>query len=111
MGSSEPFALEPTSLPKVPDLPKRPAAKSAAKSKPAARPKPPADRSKLNAAEAKLRKLDEARKAEETAFRRREAELEAARDEAQARYVRDRKAATAAVVAARGAYRAAGGAD
>lgn len=111
VGSSEPFALEPTSLPKVPDLPKRPAAKPAAKSKPAAPAKPPADRSKLNAAEAKLRKLDEGRKAEEAEFRRREAELEAAREAAQARYVRDRKAATAAVVAARGAYREAGGAD
>jgi len=109
VGSADPFALEPTSLPKVPDVPKRPAAKPAAKAKPP--PKPPADRSALDAAEAKLRKLDEARKREEADFRRRQAELEADRDAAQARYVEGRKAATAAVVAARGAFRKAGGRD
>jgi len=111
VGSTDPFALEPTGLPKVPDAPRRPAAKPAPKAKAAARPKPPADRSALNAAEAKLRKLDEARKREEADFRRREAEIQAAREAAQTRYVEGRKAATAAVVAARTAYRKAGGAD
>ena len=111
VGSTDPFALEPTGLPKVPDAPRRPAAKPPPKAKPAARPKPPADRSALDAAEAKLRKLDDERKREEADFRRREAELEAARDAAQTRYVEGRKAATAAVVAARSAYRKAGGAD
>ena len=109
VGSADAFALEPTSLPKVPDAPKRPTAKPAAKAKPAPPPKPPADRSALDAAEATLRKLDEARKREEAEFRRRQAELDADRDAAQAKYVEGRKAATAAVVAARGAYRKAGG--
>ncbi|MDF2901166.1 MAG: hypothetical protein K0Q62_1225 [Phenylobacterium sp.] len=111
VGSTDPFALEPTGLPKVPDAPRRPAAKPAPKAKAAARPKPPADRSALNAAEAKLRKLDEARKREEADFRRREADFQAAREAAQTRYVEGRKAATAGVVAARTAYRKAGGAD
>jgi type IV secretory pathway VirB10-like protein len=111
VGSTDPFALEPTSLPKVPDAPPRAAAKPEPKAKSAARPKPPADRSALNVAEAELRKLDEARKREEADFRRRQAELDAVRDEAQARYVEGRKAATAAVVAARGDFRKAGGAD
>lgn len=117
VGSSDPFALEPTSLPKVPDPPKRAPAKvetklkPGAKARPAAPPRPPADRTKLDAAEAKLRALDEARKHEETKFRQRQAELEGERDAAQARYVEGRKSATAAVVEARGAYRKAGGAD
>lgn len=53
-GSADPFALEPISLPKVPDAPTR--AKGKVEPKPAktpasrAPPKPPADRSKLDAA-------------------------------------------------------------
>lgn len=109
VGSTDPFVLEPTSLPKVPDAPKRPAAKPSAKAKPAAPPRPPPDRSALDTAEVNLRKLDEARKREEADFRRRQADLEAERDAAQEQYVKDRKAATAAVVAARDAFRKAGG--
>ena len=48
---SDPFALEPTSLPNVPDAPKKDAVKPAAKAKPAAPARPPVDRSKLDAAE------------------------------------------------------------
>lgn len=111
VGSADPFALEPTSLPKVPDTPTKKAVKPALKAKPAPPPKPPADRTALDAAEAKLGMLDEARKREEADFRRRQDELDAQRDAAQADYVERRKAATAAVVGARQAYRKAGGTD
>ena len=111
IGSRDPFQLEPSSLPKVPDAPKRPAAKPARKVKQAEPKRPPADRSLLDAAEAALKKLDEARKTEETDFRRRQQELDQAKADAQAAYVERRKAATAAVVDARKAYRADGGRD
>ena len=48
VGSKEPFALEATSLPSVPDPPKKPAASkltAKAPSKPEPTPRPPADRS------------------------------------------------------------------
>ncbi|HTI68224.1 MAG TPA: hypothetical protein VL460_11825 [Caulobacteraceae bacterium] len=110
VGSNAPFELEPKGLPDIPDAPKRtPAPKPLGK--PAAKPKAPADRSKLDAAEAALRTLDERRKAEEAAFRAEEEALEERKSQAQAAYVDARKAATAAVVAARQAYRKAGGAD
>jgi hypothetical protein len=51
VGSSDPFALEPTSLPDVPDAPKKAAAKPASKAKVSPPARPPADRSKLDAAE------------------------------------------------------------
>ncbi len=111
VGSTDPFRLEPTSLPTVPDAPKRAAVKPAAKAKPTPAPKPPADRSALDAAEAALHRLDEARKREEADLRRRQSELDEAKSAAQATYVEARKAATAAVVEARKAYRSAGGAD
>jgi hypothetical protein len=108
-GSDEPFALEATSLPSVPDAPKRAADRPPATPPPPA--KPPVDRSSLDAAEAALRKLDEDRKREEAEIRQRQDALDAKRSEAQAAYVEARKAATTAVVAARGAYRDAGGED
>lgn len=111
VGSSEPFALEPTSLPSVPDAPKKVAAKPAPKTKPAAPAKPPPDRSKLDAAEKALAELDEARKREEADFRREAEELESRRMAAQGAYVDARKSATSKVVDARTAYRKAGGAD
>ena len=111
VGSTDPFALEPTSLPKVPDAPKKAPAKPVAKSKPAARAKPPADRSKLDAAEKVLCALDESRKAEEADLRREEDELEGRKEAAQAAYVAARKVATDKVVEARTAYRKAGGED
>ena len=112
VGSNDAFELEPASLPKIPDAPKRAeTATSPAKSAAEAPPKPPADRSKLDAAEAALRRLDEDRKSEEANLRRRQDELDAEIAAAQDAYVRDRKAATAAVVDARKAYRKAGGAD
>jgi len=110
VGSIEPFAVEATSLPEVPDIPKRPAAKAALKAASPKKPKvPPVDRTALTRAEAALGKIDTARKAEEAALRRRQEELDADRSAAQADYVRKRKAAMAEVVAARTAYRKAGG--
>lgn len=116
MGSNEPFALEPTSLPKIPDTPKAtpvstrpPPSKAKPKTEPARRP--PADRSKLNAAEAALGELDDRRKREEVDLRRQQDELNAKRAAAQQSYVDARKKATAAVVAAREAYRKASGTD
>jgi hypothetical protein len=112
VGSNDTFELEPASLPKIPDVPKRTeTAKSPAKSAAKAPLKPPPDRSKLDATEATLRKLDEVRKSEEASLRRRREELDAEIAAAQEAYVRNRKAATAAVVEARQAYRKAGGAD
>jgi hypothetical protein len=111
VGSADAFELEPAGLPQVPDAPRKTIAKTTGRS---ARPKaeppaPPPDRTALDAAEAGLRALDEARKREEAEFRQRQAALDAERDTAQAAYVEGRKAATAAVVAAREAYRSAGG--
>jgi hypothetical protein len=112
VGSTDPFALEPTSLPKVPDAPKKSAVKPASKAKrPSAPTRPPADRSKLDAAEKALHALDDRRKGEEADFRREEDDLETRKQAAQSAYVEGRKAATAAVVEARRTYRDAGGRD
>jgi hypothetical protein len=118
IGSNDPFALKPASLPKIPDSPqptvatKRPAPKKAM-AKPKAEPvrKPPADRSRLDAAEAALRELDDRRKQEEANLRRQQEGLDAKRTAAQQSYVEARRKATAALVAARDAYRKAGGTD
>ena len=109
VGSNEPFLLEPTSLPKVPNAPKAATTKPAAKTKPAEPSKPPADRSKLDAAEKALRSLDDDRKKEEAGFRHEADELEARREAAQTAYVEARKAATGKVVKERSACRDAGG--
>jgi hypothetical protein len=109
IGSKDPFGLQ-ARPPEVPDAPRPKApAKPAAKVKPALPNKRPADRTALDAAEAALRKLDEARKGEEADFRRRQDELETAKAAAERAYVERRKAVTAAVVTARQAYRRAGG--
>ena len=111
VGSNDAFALEPTSLPNVPDAPKRTSIKPVAKAKPAAPARPPADRSKLDRAEKALGELDETRKREEADFRREAEDIETRRGAAQAAYVEARKAATSKVVEARTAYRKAGGED
>jgi hypothetical protein len=111
VGSSDRFQLDPASLPKVPDPPKPASAKQAARATPAAAPKASADRTALDAAEAGLRKLDDARRREEASLRSRQAELDAAKAAAQGAYVEARKTATAAIVEARRAYRKAGGVD
>ena len=109
VGSNDPFQLEPASLPKVPDAPKPAAVKPSAKPKPAPPPRPPADRRALDAAEAALHQLDDARKGEEADLRRRQDELDEQKARAQSVYVERRKVATSAVVEARKAYRSAGG--
>ena len=111
VGSSDPFQLEPASLPKVPDAPKRAATKPVTKAKPAPPRRPPPDRSTLDAAEAALHQLDDDRKREEAELRRRQEALDEARSAAQTAYVESRKTATAAIVAARKTYRDAGGED
>ena len=109
VGSSDPFRLEPASLPQVPDVPKRPTAKATSEPKRVAPPTPPADRTALDAAERALSKLDAARKAEEADLRSRQGALDAAKIAAQSAYVADRKAAAAAIAKARAGYREAGG--
>ena len=109
VGSNDPFRLEPSGLPRLPDAPKRRAVTPVAQPRPAAA-QPPADRSALDAAEAALRRLNDERKREEADLRRRQTELGAAKAKAQADYVEARKAAEAAVAEARQAYRKTGGA-
>lgn len=108
VGSAAPFALEPTTLPKVPRSPKRVTAKVS----PAPRAEPaalPPNRSQLDAAEAALRTVDEQRKREEARFHEEQAEIERKIAARQSAYVSARKEATATVVAARNAYRKVGG--
>ena len=107
VGSTDPFALEAVNLPQIPDAPM--AKRVAPKAEAAVPPRPRADRSALDAAEAALRKLDTDRKAEEAALRRRQDELGAERQAAQAAYVDRHKAATQTLSEARAAYRKAGG--
>ncbi len=114
IGSNAAFEIEPSSLPTIPDAPKRAAnatspQTSRKNSRPKSPAKPPADRSRLDAAQAALRELDEERKREETSLQRRRDELDAQIASAQDRYVEDRKAATTAIVKAREIYRKAGG--
>jgi hypothetical protein len=79
-------------------LPKpRPASKLPAPTKAAPKPKAepvrrsPADRSRLDAAEAALRELEDKRKREEADFRRQLKELGAKQTEAQQAYLKSRK--------------------
>jgi hypothetical protein len=104
VGSTAPFELEPTGLPDIPDAPRRKAAKPVTALKPVAH-LAPADRSSLDAAEAAVHALDERRKREEARLREEVADLERKAAGRQAAHVAARKSATAAVVAARRAYR------
>ena len=110
VGSTDAFALTPTGLPKVP-APANAKGKARAKSKrePRKPEPPPVDRSKLDAAEAELLRLDEERKTEEAALQREVDALQVKRAQAQAAYVAARKKAAAAVASALSAYRKAGG--
>jgi len=111
VGSKDAFELEPTRLPKLPPAPRGSKVKPARKAAPVPAPKPMADRSALDAAEAALRRFDDARRREETDLRRRQGELDDAKAAAQEAYVAGRKKATAAIVQARNAFRIAGGED
>jgi hypothetical protein len=110
VGSTDPFELEPTALPTIPDRPKSKVVKTQPTPTPLPK-RPPADRAALDGAEAALRMVDERRKREEARLREDQAELERKIAERQAAYVTARKDATAAVVEARLAYRKAGGED
>ncbi|HEY5410797.1 MAG TPA: hypothetical protein VIJ94_08715 [Caulobacteraceae bacterium] len=105
VGTHDAFGLQPSGLPKTPPAPKR-RPKKAVKSQP---PKPAADRSKLDAAEAALRRLDQRRKREEEQLVREQSELDARRSAAHDNYVEAHRTAVAAQASARAAYRAAGG--
>lgn len=112
VGSTEPFAVEATSLPKVPDNPRRPASKAAPKAPPPPKTRaPPADRTALTRAETALVEVDMKSKSQEAGFRKQQHALDAARSAAQADDALARKAATVAVVKARSAYRKAGGTE
>ena len=119
VGSNNPFSVEPTSLPKIPDLTaampeleSQPEAKPQTKPKPKPQPvRPPPDRSKLDAAEAVLQQLDKQHLREEADLRRQQEELERKMAVTQQSYLEARKRATAAVIAAREAYRKAGGTE
>ncbi len=100
VGSTDPFALESVSLPKLPDAPRAGKAK----------PKSSADRAALDAAEEALHKLDDDRKAEEAGFRHRQDALDGERQAAQAQYVARHDVVSRALADARAAYRKAGGA-
>ncbi len=109
VGSSDPFELEPSRLPKVPDAPQRAAARSIDKVKPSPPLTPIANRSTLDAAEAAMLGVDQRRKREEAELRVEAKALEVRKVAAREAYVKARKAATGMVFAAREAYRKAGG--
>ena len=114
VGTDNPFELNPRGLPVIPDAPKKWADEVHTKRPAPPRPKkakPPASRTKLDKAEAALRRVDDDRKREETDLRRRQEDFDAEREAAQTTYIERRRAATAAVVAARQIYRKAGGTD
>jgi hypothetical protein len=109
LGSGAPFSLRPEARPHVPT----PRAKQKPQRTARQRPLPPqaADRSDLDAADAALRALDNKRERQAADFRREEQALQARREAARADYETARNAAKAAAVAARKAYRNAGGTD
>jgi colicin import membrane protein len=111
VGSQGAFKVDPTGLPDVPDAPAKKVKARSTKAKAASPAPPPPDRSKLDAAEAALREVDDRRKAEEATLCQEQEALDAKRSAAQATYVEASKAATAAVVEARAAFRRAGGRD
>ncbi len=114
IGTDNPFELKPRGLPVVPDAPKKWADEVHTKRPvppPPKKAKRPASRSALDKAEAALRQVDDDRKRQEAELRARQEALDAERDATQATYIDRRKAATASVVAARQAYRKAGGTD
>ena len=111
VGTADAFAREAASLPSVPPSRRTNAPKEAAKRPSPPRAKPPADRGTLDAAEKNLAKLEERRALEKANLRRREQDLETAKQASQAVYVAEREAAEQAVANAMRAYRKAGGED
>jgi hypothetical protein len=109
IGSDAPFSAATPDLPTIPDARKTPAPRAKPAKKAASRA-PSADRSKLEAAEERLRQLDEERVNEEAKLKRRQNEIEDEISTAQHRYIDERKSAKGALLNARKAFRDAGGA-
>jgi hypothetical protein len=108
-GTSDPFELDPTGLPRAPSRARKAKAETA-KTPPAAKPRKPPDRAPLDRAEAKARELDaEWARAQDDLRRRREA-LDVEEAKARQAWIRGREAADRAVDRARRAYVKAGGA-
>lgn len=109
-GSDAEFSTAP-GLPDIPAAPRtaKPARKAAARRE--AAKLPPPDRSRLDAAEARLAKLDERRAEDEAEIARRQADLDRQAEAQRQGWRSNRKAARAALDEARRAYRAAGGRD
>jgi hypothetical protein len=106
LGSAGAFAMQPSGLPEIPKGEKV-GLKGPREPRKVSRPRP--SRSEPDAAEKALRDLEESRKEEEADFQREAEALAARRSAAQNAYVSRRRQATAAVKAARDAYRKAGG--
>jgi hypothetical protein len=109
IGSNNPFELEPSTRPKVPDLPK--SKTELKKTKPERKKRPAPDRSKLDAAEAAWETLNDRRREEEAALDHRRQELEAEAAAAQKSYVEARSMAKTEIDTARRAYVKAGGVE
>jgi hypothetical protein len=117
VGSTDAFAVEAAHLPDIPEAPsksrKRPKPQPPTKTTPAQKPppKPAADRRDLDAAEARLLALENARQDQEAEFADRMARLEQAIAHARSEHAAAHKALTTEVARARAAYRKAGGKD
>lgn len=109
VGSTDPFVLNPTGLPEIPEAPATRKAKSAGKTAPKTPPKP--DRSRLAAAEKALSRLEERRAREDAAFEAEAEDLARRRADARTAFTEARKAAKAKLDQAQSAYRKAGGRD
>ena len=110
IGSSDRFVLEPDGLPNVPHAIRRSTRPAVPRSTDAETSRRTPDRSALDRAEAALRAIDEARKADEADFSRRRQALDEAEARAQRAYVKARRAARDTLDAARRAFVRAGGA-
>jgi hypothetical protein len=106
LGSQDAFTLEPTSLPKIPDAPRK---RPPPADKPARPKRSVADRTGLNEAEAALEEIETSRRQEEADFQAQMEALDASRRAAQMNYTRTRKQAADRVTVARATYKKAGG--
>ena len=112
VGSGDPFALDPVSLPVVPAAPRKAQCQPKRGSRPSPPPEPPpADRRDLDAAERGLREIEDGWKQRVAEFRRRRDELDAEEAAEEDAYKAKKKTGSAAVSMARQAYRDAGGRD
>jgi hypothetical protein len=99
VGSDDPFEVKARGLPKVPKTNERAARKR----------EPPPDRSRLDAAEKAVSRLDDAFDRDAAALTRRLESLREQQDALRRKYTEEKKAAQTELKAARAAYRNAGG--